>query len=84
MSSWIFIVFMGIMMIVALNYGQTMMASTDIGIDLSGTEYNNTYNNATSQIRTSMTFMGILPYIIGVAALIAALFLMFPNGGNYI
>ena len=75
---------LGLMMIMVLQYGQTTIASTDIGVNLSGTAYNDTYHNQTHTTRATMNFMGFMPYFVGIAALIAALFLLVPGGKNYL
>lgn len=78
------IAFLGILMIVTLNYGQTMMASTATGVNVSGTAYESTYNQTQETTVASMSFMNMLPYLIGLVALIATLFMLMPNKSGYL
>ncbi len=73
------LVFFSFLLIMLFQYSSSMMASTDQGVNVSGTAYNDTYHNSTKQIRATMSFTSYMPYFVGVAGLIGAMFLLFPT-----
>lgn len=84
MSNFIPIVFLGLILIMTVHYGQTMMASTDAGVNLNGTAYNTTYNQEVKSTVATMTFITIIEYLVAIGALVAALFLLIPSTRNNI
>lgn len=72
-SGLIGLVFLAFIVFFALFFGTNMMASMDQSTDLSGTEYEEVYNASTTAIITSLSFMQMLPYFVGVACLLFAI-----------
>lgn len=71
------IIVYGIMIITLLVFGQTIMASTDIGVDMSGSDYNETYEQQKDTTIAAMSFMSFIPYLIVVAGFIAVLMFLY-------
>ncbi len=69
----------GLLVIIMVHYGNTIMASTDIGVNVTGTAYNETYSQEIHTTQISMRGLSIVPYLVGVAALIGAIFLIMPS-----
>ena len=72
-SGLIGLVFLAFIVFFALFFGTNMMASIDQSTDLTGTQYEEAYNSSTTAIITSLAFMQLLPYLIGIACLLFAI-----------
>ena len=52
------------------------LGSTDMGVNLTGTVYHSAYNGSVNTSKAGVAFLSYAPPILGVAALVAVLFLV--------
>jgi len=57
-------------------YFTSSMASLDAGTDVSGSDYEGAYGAATETTITTMSIISLIMYLIGAAALIAAVWML--------
>ncbi len=71
-------VLMGAMILILMYmYSLQSLAATDMGVNLTGTQYIDQYNSSVNASKVGMSFVGFTPILIGSAGLLGALFLMF-------
>lgn len=70
------IVMVGFVVVFGLMYFTCSMAVLDDGVNVSNTSYEGTYNTARDTTKLSISFMGMMPYLIGVGGLIFGLAFM--------
>ena len=79
MKNFIMILMAGFFILIMIQYSQSTIASTDIGVNLTGTAYDTTYNNSTGNVRATMNFMALFPWLVAIAGFIAAAFMLMPS-----
>lgn len=67
---------LALLMILGYQYSMQSVASTDMGVDLAGTQYQDAYNSSVNTSRVAYSFMAFLPQFLAVLAIIAVLMLM--------
>ena len=66
-----------LVLVILYQFGFTSTASTSIGVNLSGTTYQEPFNQSENTSRAAFATFSFLPMLVGVIALIFALMLMF-------
>lgn len=74
-----FMIFMVLAVVATLGYefGFMAVASSDQGVNLTGSTYQEAYNYSGNTTRVAYSFMSFLPLFLGVAALIFVLLLIY-------
>ena len=57
-------------------YSVQILGSTDQGVNLTGTDYEDQYNSTTDTTITSLTIMNFIPWILVVVGLFISLFML--------
>lgn len=66
-----------LVLVILYQFGFTSTASTSIGVNLSGTSYQEAFNQSENTSRAAFATYSFLPMFVGVIALIFALLMMF-------
>ena len=66
-----------LVLVILYQFGFTSTASTSIGVNLSGTSYENAFNQSENTSRVAFSTFSFVPMFAGVFVLIFALLMMF-------
>lgn len=80
MSNPLPLILFGLLFLIVFQYSNTMLASTDIGVNTSSTAYHSVYNNSTGNVRATMSFTGFMEWFVAIAAIVGAMLLIMPKG----
>jgi len=75
-ATFIVIAVLGLIMILIYQFGMMSVASSDVGVNLSGTTYQPAYNQSGNTSRVAFAAFGWAPVFLGVLALVFALLLI--------
>lgn len=76
-GGFVVLVVLALMFIIIYQFGFMSTASSDIGVNLTGTSYQASYNQSGNTTRAAFATFSFLPILLGVIALIFALMLLF-------
>lgn len=76
MTNLITLTLIALIIIFGAMYFTSSMASLDAGTDVAGTKYEDAYETTTNTTIVTMSIISIVMYLIGVAAIIGALYMM--------
>ena len=85
MNSLLPLVLISLIVLFGGMYFTSSMASLDAGTDVAGSNYEDAYGATTETTITTMNIISLIMYLIGAAALIAAIWMMksaYGNGGG--
>ena len=74
------IVLVGFIVVFGLMYFTSSMAVLDDGVNMTNNSYEDTYNTTRDTTKLSISFMGMMPYFIGIGGLIFALAFLYKVG----
>ncbi len=74
------IVLVGFIIVFGLMYFTSSMAVLDDGVNMTNNSYEDTYNTTRDTTKLSISFMGMMPYFIGIGGLIFALAFLYKMG----
>ncbi len=74
------IVLVGFIVVFGLMYFTSSMAVLDDGVNMTNNSYEDTYNTTRDTTKLSISFMGMMPYFIGIGGLIFALAFLYKMG----
>lgn len=66
------LVMIGFLITFGIMYMTASFAVLDQGVDVSGTDYEDTYDSTKDTAKVGVAFMAMMPYFLGVAGLILA------------
>ena len=73
MNTLLPIVLVGFIVVFGLMYLTSSMAVLDDGVNMTNNSYEDSYNTTRDTTKLSISFMGMMPYFIGIGGLIFAL-----------
>lgn len=76
MNSLLPLVLISLIVLFGAMYFTSSMASLDAGTDVAGSNYEGAYETTTNTTITTMSIISLIMYLIGAAALIAAIWMM--------
>ena len=82
MNSLLPLVLISLIVLFGGMYFTSSMASLDAGTDVAGSNYEDAYGATTETTITTMNIISLVMYLIGAAALIAAIWMMKSAYGN--
>lgn len=74
------IVLVGFIIVFGLMYFTSSMAVLDEGVNMTNNSYESTYNTTRDTTKLSISFMGMMPYFVGVGVLLFAFAFMYKMG----
>ncbi len=80
MNTLVPIVLVGFIVVFGLMYFTSSMAVLDDGVNMTNNSYEDTYNTTRDTTKLSISFMGMMPYFIGIGGLIFALAFLYKMG----
>lgn len=75
-GSFVAVAVLALVMIIIYQFGFMSTASTDLGVNLSGTSYQEAYNYSGNTSRVAFASFSFVPVFLGVLALVSALMLI--------
>ncbi len=70
------LVMIGFIITFGIMYMTASFAVLDQGVDVSGTDYEGTYDSTKDTAKIGLSFMAMMPYFLGIAGLVLALAFM--------
>ncbi len=80
MNTLLPIVLVGFIVVFGLMYLTSSMAVLDDGVNMTNNSYEDSYNTTRDTTKLSISFMGMMPYFIGIGGLIFALAFLYKMG----
>ena len=80
MNTLLPIVLVGFIVVFGLMYLTSSMAVLDDGVNMTNNSYEDSYNTTRDTTKLSISFMGMMPYFMGIGGLIFALAFLYKMG----
>ena len=80
MNTLLPIVLVGFIVVFGLMYLTSSMAVLDDGVNMTDNSYEDSYNTTRDTAKLSISFMGMIPYFVGIGGLIFALAFLYKMG----